>query len=73
MNHRPGRNELCTPLCRACAQYWVLMPGLQTVTGGYRLDLEDDQLDLSQFRVLAAAGTMEDLTAALRLWEGESR
>ena len=46
--------------------------GLQTVTGGYRLDLEDDQLDLSRFRALAAAGTMEDLTAALRLWEGEA-
>ncbi|GAA1602041.1 BTAD domain-containing putative transcriptional regulator [Kribbella sancticallisti] len=46
--------------------------GLHTVTGGYRLDVEDEQLDLRQFRVLAAAGTIEDLTAALKLWEGEA-
>lgn len=45
--------------------------GLQTVIGGYRLDVEDHQLDLRQFRVLAAAGSIESLTAALRLWEGE--
>ncbi len=44
--------------------------GLQTVIGGYRLDVDDDQLDLRQFRLLAAAGTIDDLTAALRLWEG---
>lgn len=45
---------------------------LQTVTGGYRLDLADEQLDLSRFRALAAAGTLEDLRAALQLWEGEA-
>jgi DNA-binding SARP family transcriptional activator len=45
---------------------------LQTVTGGYRLDVADEQLDLSRFRALAAAGTLEDLQAALQLWEGEA-
>lgn len=45
--------------------------GLQTVIGGYRLDVDDNQLDLRQFRKLAAAGTIDDLIAALRLWDGE--
>ncbi|WBQ07025.1 AfsR/SARP family transcriptional regulator [Kribbella sp. CA-293567] len=45
--------------------------GLQTVIGGYRLDVDDEQLDLRRFRLLAAAGTIADLTAALRLWVGE--
>jgi DNA-binding SARP family transcriptional activator len=45
---------------------------LQTVTGGYRLDLADEQLDLSRFRALAAAGTLDDLRGALLLWEGEA-
>ncbi|NEA32241.1 BTAD domain-containing putative transcriptional regulator [Streptomyces sp. SID13031] len=45
--------------------------GLQTVIGGYRLDVEDNQLDLRQFRRLAASEATDDLTAALRLWRGE--
>lgn len=45
--------------------------GLQTVIGGYRVDVDDSQLDLRRFRRLAATGTIDDLTAALHLWEGE--
>ncbi|ADB34405.1 transcriptional regulator, SARP family [Kribbella flavida DSM 17836] len=44
---------------------------LRTVAGGYRLDLPPGALDLDRFRELAAAGTVEDLTEALRLWRGE--
>jgi DNA-binding SARP family transcriptional activator len=45
--------------------------GLQTVIGGYRLDVADEQLDLRRFRLLAASGTIDDLTAALQLWVSE--
>ncbi|ONI71966.1 SARP family transcriptional regulator [Kribbella sp. ALI-6-A] len=44
---------------------------LETVAGGYRLRLQPGQLDLDRFRQLAAAGTVDSLTEALRLWNGE--
>jgi DNA-binding SARP family transcriptional activator len=45
--------------------------GLRHHAGGYRLDVSPGDLDLCRFRLLAAAGTADDLTEALRLWQGE--
>jgi DNA-binding SARP family transcriptional activator len=45
--------------------------GLRHQAGGYRLDVPADRLDLCRFRSLTAAGTADDLAAALRLWQGE--
>jgi DNA-binding SARP family transcriptional activator len=45
--------------------------GLRHHAGGYRLDVSPGHLDLCRFRLLAAAGTADDLAEALRLWQGE--
>jgi DNA-binding SARP family transcriptional activator/tetratricopeptide (TPR) repeat protein len=46
-------------------------PLLTFAPGGLRLNLDADQLDAGEFRSRVAAGSLDGLDAALRLWRGD--